>query len=118
MVGAPPCALKRSAAAGGALLSHGAAPAVPSALAGLTSGFGMGPGVPPPPRPPADAAQCPRSPRARPGALRAARRSPSRGRPRPGAGPRPAAAEGSSSWVAASPRPSRGVGVARLVRLG
>ena len=55
MVGAPPCALKRSAAAGGALLSHGAAPAVPSALAGLTSGFGMGPGVPPPPRPPAAA---------------------------------------------------------------
>ena len=28
-------------------------PAVPSALGGLTSGFGMGPGVPPPPWPPA-----------------------------------------------------------------
>ena len=46
---------KCRASAGGALLSHGAAPAVPSALAGLTSGFGMGPGVPPPPRPPAAA---------------------------------------------------------------
>ena len=30
------------------LLSQGAASQVPSALAGLTSGFGMGPGVPPP----------------------------------------------------------------------
>ena len=33
---------------GNGLLSQGAAPQVPSALAGLTSGFGMGPGVPPP----------------------------------------------------------------------
>ncbi len=32
---------------GGDLLSQGAAPQVPSALTGLTSGFGMGPGVPP-----------------------------------------------------------------------
>ena len=30
---------------GGVLLSHEASLAVPSALAGLTSGFGMGPGV-------------------------------------------------------------------------
>src|ERR1700742_4886458 len=30
---------------GGVLLSRGASPAVPSALKGLTSGFGMGPGV-------------------------------------------------------------------------
>ena len=39
--------------AGGALVSHRAPPAVPSALAGLTSGFGTGPGVPPRPQPPA-----------------------------------------------------------------
>ena len=32
---------------GDALLSHRVAPAVPSARVGLTSGFGMGPGVPP-----------------------------------------------------------------------
>ena len=32
---------------GDALLSHRVAPAVPSAHVGLTSGFGMGPGVPP-----------------------------------------------------------------------
>jgi hypothetical protein len=31
---------------GSGLLSHTVASAVPSALAGLTSGFGMGPGVP------------------------------------------------------------------------
>jgi hypothetical protein len=31
------------------LLSHTLASAVPSALEGLASGFGMGPGVPPPP---------------------------------------------------------------------
>src|SRR6478736_6092681 len=37
---------------GGDLLSHPVARAVPSALEGLTSGFGMGPGVPPPPWPP------------------------------------------------------------------
>ena len=30
---------------GGVLLSHNPAVAVPSALAGLASGFGMGPGV-------------------------------------------------------------------------
>src|SRR5438876_330971 len=34
---------------GGDLLSHPVTRAVPSALEGLTSGFGMGPGVPPPP---------------------------------------------------------------------
>ena len=34
---------------GGDLLSHTLASAVPSALEGLASGFGMGPGVPPPP---------------------------------------------------------------------
>jgi len=33
---------------GGVLLSRGLAPRVPSALAGLTSLFGMGRGVPPP----------------------------------------------------------------------
>ena len=33
---------------GNDLLSQRAAPLVPSALAGLTAGFGMGPGVPPP----------------------------------------------------------------------
>jgi hypothetical protein len=32
---------------GGVLLSHEASLAVPSALRGLTSGFGMGPGVSP-----------------------------------------------------------------------
>src|SRR5205823_6188300 len=37
---------------GGDLLSHPVTRAVPSALEGLTSGFGMGPGVPPPPWPP------------------------------------------------------------------
>jgi hypothetical protein len=35
----------------GDLLSHRVAPAVPSALEGLTSGFGMCPGVSPPLRP-------------------------------------------------------------------
>ena len=46
---------------GGVLLSRWVSPAVPSALAGLASGFGMGPGVSPPPWPPQ---QCwsPRSP--------------------------------------------------------
>ena len=34
---------------GGVLLSHQVSLAVPSALAGLASGFGMGPGVSPPP---------------------------------------------------------------------
>jgi hypothetical protein len=33
---------------GGVLLSHTLASAVPSALEGLASGFGMGPGVSPP----------------------------------------------------------------------
>ena len=33
---------------GNGLLSQRVAPQVPSALAGLTAGFGMGPGVPPP----------------------------------------------------------------------
>jgi hypothetical protein len=37
---------------GSDLLSHSVSRAVPSALEGLTSGFGMGPGVPPPPWPP------------------------------------------------------------------
>jgi hypothetical protein len=37
---------------GGVLLSQGATPQVPSALAGLTSVFGMGTGVTPPPWPP------------------------------------------------------------------
>src|SRR6266498_3272166 len=37
---------------GGDLLSHRVAPAVPSALEDLTSGFGMGPGVTPPLWPP------------------------------------------------------------------
>ncbi len=37
---------------GGVLLSHRVSPAVPWALAGLASGFGMGPGVSPPPWPP------------------------------------------------------------------
>jgi hypothetical protein len=37
---------------GGVLLSHSLSVAVPSALKGLTSGFGMGPGVSPSPWPP------------------------------------------------------------------
>src|SRR6478672_3265989 len=37
---------------GGVLLSHSLSAAVPSALKGLTSGFGMGPGVSPSPKPP------------------------------------------------------------------
>ena len=37
---------------GGVLLSHRVSLAVPSALVGLASGFGMGPGVSPPPWPP------------------------------------------------------------------
>jgi membrane associated rhomboid family serine protease len=37
---------------GGVLLSHTLSGAVPSALVGLASGFGMGPGVSPPPWPP------------------------------------------------------------------
>ena len=49
---------QRAPGAGGALVSHRVAPAVPSALAGLTSGFGMGPGVPRPPEPPAPGGRC------------------------------------------------------------
>ena len=49
---------QRAPGAGGALVSHRVAPAVPSALAGLTSGFGMGPGVPRPPGPPAPGGRC------------------------------------------------------------
>lgn len=37
---------------GDVLVSHRVPPAVPSALEGLTSGFGMGPGVSLPPRSP------------------------------------------------------------------
>ena len=57
---APPRPLpaQRAPGAGGALVSHRVAPAVPSALAGLTSGFGMGPGVPRPPGPPAPGGRC------------------------------------------------------------
>lgn len=39
---------KKRLPAGNDLLSQGVAPQVPSALAGLTSGFGMGPGISPP----------------------------------------------------------------------
>ncbi|GAP61651.1 hypothetical protein ARMA_0074 [Ardenticatena maritima] len=39
---------KQKKKVGDDLLSHAAARAVPSALVGLTAGFGMGPGVPPP----------------------------------------------------------------------
>ena len=60
---------QRAPGAGGALVSHRVAPAVPSALAGLTSGFGMGPGVPRPPGPPAPGGRCGA------GCLRAGRRS-------------------------------------------
>ena len=42
---------KRPQSASGVLVSHGLDPAVQSALGGLTSGFGMGPGVPPLPWP-------------------------------------------------------------------
>ena len=53
-----PLPAQRAPGAGGALVSHRVAPAVPSALAGLTSGFGMGPGVPRPPGPPAPGGRC------------------------------------------------------------
>ena len=53
-----PLTAQRAPGAGGALVSHRVAPAVPSALAGLTSGFGMGPGVPRPPGPPAPGGRC------------------------------------------------------------
>jgi hypothetical protein len=44
---------------GGVLLSHEASLAVPSALKGLTSGFGMGPGVSPSLWPPGTLWNCP-----------------------------------------------------------
>ena len=44
--------VKKKKSLGNDLLSQGAAPQVPSALIGLTTGFGMGPGVPLPRRPP------------------------------------------------------------------
>lgn len=81
---APPRPLpaQRAPGAGGALVSHRVAPAVPSALAGLTSGFGMGPGVPRPPWPPAPGGRCGAGCRGRvalQGALGAAQRSRKRG---------------------------------------
>ena len=41
------CLCLRKNDVGNGLLSHTVTSAVPSALVGLTSGFGMGPGVPP-----------------------------------------------------------------------
>ena len=56
----------RVSEAGGGLLSHDLAVAVPSALTGLTTVFGMGTGVTPPLKPPeivkSDAARVPPSP--------------------------------------------------------
>jgi hypothetical protein len=49
---APPQGRRFVKSLGGDLLSHPASRAVPSALEGLTSGFGMGPGVSPPLWPP------------------------------------------------------------------
>jgi hypothetical protein len=46
--------LKKKKSLGSDLLSQGVAPQVPSALTGLTTGFGMGPGVPPSLQPPRD----------------------------------------------------------------
>jgi hypothetical protein len=48
----PPTTKKKSL--GNDLLSQRAPPPVPSALAGLTAGFGMDPGVPPPLQSPRD----------------------------------------------------------------
>src|SRR5579875_2438472 len=45
--GATTCVAPRGRMSGGVLLSHAVARAVPSALKGLASGFGMGPGVSP-----------------------------------------------------------------------
>jgi hypothetical protein len=45
---------RRQKSLGNDLLSQGVAPPVPSALAGLTAGFEMGPGVPPPLESPRD----------------------------------------------------------------
>ena len=50
--GKPPEGGSPARCLGGDLLSHPVAQAVPSALEGLTSGFGMGPGVSPPLWPP------------------------------------------------------------------
>src|SRR3954466_15666984 len=47
-----PCGVGVVGCSGGVLLSHDLAVAVPSALEGLASGFGMGPGVSPPLWPP------------------------------------------------------------------
>ena len=47
-----PKAARSQRCPGGDLLSHPVTQAVPSALEGLTSGFGMGPGVSPPLWPP------------------------------------------------------------------
>ena len=68
-----PSRAKRALRAGGALLSRGASPAVPSALAGLTSGFGSGTGC------------APAAPAARPGGafLRDALKARPAGRRRP-----------------------------------
>ena len=46
---------------GNGLLSHAVARILPWALAGLTAGFGMGPGVPPPLISPTQPCRCPRS---------------------------------------------------------
>ena len=51
--GGPPLGTKNATRWPAAPCSPTGYPAVPSALGGLTSGFGMGPGVPPPPWPPA-----------------------------------------------------------------
>jgi hypothetical protein len=48
----------RKVCSGGVLLSHEASLAVPSALKGLTSGFGMGPGVSPSLWPPGTLSSC------------------------------------------------------------
>ena len=42
-----PSELNKKSSVGNDLLSQGLAPQLPSALKGLTAGFGMGPGVPP-----------------------------------------------------------------------
>ena len=104
--GAPPFRerpLKRPSRAGGALPSRGVAPAVLSALAGLAFGFGMVPGVPPPPRPPAREGRsswtwcvCPRVPLRAPWG--------------------PHSDRGRDSLVSAGRPRARGLG--RLVRLG
>jgi hypothetical protein len=48
LAGCPAETDKTKSPVGNGLLSQRVAPQVPSALASLTSGFGMGPGVPPP----------------------------------------------------------------------